>query len=147
MIKQPLRQRIPPYWQEWWDERVAIMHCDGELSLEQAQEEATECLRTYITTHVPLDYSREGMVYIIHAEGTPSYKIGRSWSPVNRRKQLQADTPQRLRILREIYHYDCMMLERMLHQRYVQYRRQGEWFDLPASVLQTLLGENFSHNR
>ena len=51
MTKQTLRQRIPSYWREWWDERVAIMQCDGELPLEQAQEEATECLRIYRTTH------------------------------------------------------------------------------------------------
>ena len=73
-----LRHMIATPWREWWDERSALMEYEGGLSREAAEEAAEQCVVTYMQDHTPLDYSREGFVYILHAEGTPSYKIGRS---------------------------------------------------------------------
>jgi hypothetical protein len=142
-----LRQRIASEWREWWDERVAIMQVDGGLTKDKAEQKATFCLLEWAKTHTPLDYSREGMVYIIHNEGTHLYKIGRSWSPQNRKKQLQIGSASVLHVLREIYHYDCVTLERDLHKKYTTYRKHGEWFALPQDVLRALLHEDFPCNR
>lgn len=146
-MAQTMRQRITSDWREWWDERVAIMEVDGGLSHEKAEEKATVCLLEWAKTHKPLDYAQEGKVYVIHEEGTALYKIGRSWSPWNRRKQLQEGAGRPLHLLREMYHYDCLTLERELHKRYKKYRVRGEWFALPSSILQALLEEDFSCNR
>jgi Meiotically up-regulated gene 113 len=141
------RQKIDRAWREWWDERAAIMEIDGGLSRDKAEEKATLCLLEWAETHKPLDYSREGKVYVIHEDGTPLYKIGRSWSPLNRRKELQTGSAGTLHLLREMYHYDCMTLEKELHKRYKKYRKNGEWFALPEPVLHALLAENFDCNR
>jgi Meiotically up-regulated gene 113 len=146
-MPKTMRHRIAPDWREWWDERVAIMEEDGRLTKEKAEEKATVCLLEWAKSHTPLDYSREGKVYIIAEEGTPFYKIGRSWSPWNRRKELQIGTANPLHVLREIYHYDCLTLEKDLHKRYKIYRKHGEWFELPEHLLSALLVEDFSCNR
>lgn len=137
------RERIRSEWREWWDERVAIMQTDGLLSKEEAEKAALVCLQEWAKTHKPLDYSREGKVYILHEVGTAFYKIGRSAFPLDRKNQLQAGTSGELQLLREIYHYDCITLEKLLHTRYKPYRKRGEWFALPPDVLQALLTEYF----
>ncbi len=146
-MPKTMRQHVDPEWREWWDERVAIMEVGGGLTQEKAEEQATLCLVEWTKTHGALDYSREGKVYILHEEGTPLYKIGRSWSPSTRRDQLQTGAGQPLHLLREMYHYDCVTLERELHTRYAAYRTQGEWFALPRPQLEALLAEDFPCTR
>lgn len=137
------RQRIDPDWREWWDERVEIIVVDGKVPLNEAEVLATKCLSLWRETHVAFDYSREGKIYVIHAEGTNSYKIGRSQNPIARLEQLQIGTHVYLHLLREVYNSDVITLEKVLHKRYRHYRTHGEWFDLPEDVISALLLEDF----
>lgn len=41
-------QQIPAYWREWWEERAAIMEVEGGLSRSAAEDEAAQCLVTYL---------------------------------------------------------------------------------------------------
>jgi hypothetical protein len=84
-----------------------------------------------------------GIVYLIEAQGTGCIKIGRGESALARRENLQTGCPFALHILREIKTEDAAGLERMLHARYDPYKTIGEWFDLPADILNALLKEVF----
>ena len=120
------------------------MHFEGQLPIPEAETQATWYLQEHMVTHQPLDYSREGHIYILQSGDTGIYKIGRSFSPKNRQKELQAGSAQPLQLLREVYARDCVALERLLHKRYGMYRQKGEWFSLPPDLLRQLLQEDFS---
>ena len=42
------RDRIPPQWQEWWEERAAILEYDGGCTRAEAEAQATVCLQAYV---------------------------------------------------------------------------------------------------
>jgi hypothetical protein len=85
-----------------------------------------------------------GFVYIVQAEGTPRIKIGQTRRRGMRLQQLATSSPFPLALLREIITADVRSLEKALHQRYDRYRLHGEWFELPAHVLEDLLQEVFN---
>jgi hypothetical protein len=86
---------------------------------------------------------RPGVVYILQAAGTPRIKIGRAISAPIRIETLQTASPYPLLTLRTIPATDAVYLETLLHRRYDRYRRHGEWFELPADILEGLLQEKF----
>jgi hypothetical protein len=74
--------------------------------------------------------SNQGYVYLIHAEGTNRYKIGRSVNPVARFEQLKVQSPYPLRIINSFWTPDAINDEKSFHEQYKKYRRFGEWFEL-----------------
>lgn len=74
---------------------------------------------------------REGWVYLVHAEGTNRYKIGRSVNPVVRAKDLEKQSPYPLRLVKTFHTPDCVADEASLHEKFSSLRVHGEWFDLP----------------
>lgn len=79
-------------------------------------------------------------VYIIHAEGTDWYKIGRSKDPAKRSKALAAKTPYETRVLLTIPTPESKALEAYMHDQYSNYRIRGEWFHLTGWAKEGLLG-------
>ncbi|UKP00970.1 GIY-YIG nuclease family protein [Nostoc sp. UHCC 0870] len=79
--------------------------------------------------------SNQGYVYLIHAEGTNRYKIGRSVNPVTRLEQLKAQSPYPLRIIDSFWTPDAINDEKYFHEQYKEYRRFGEWFEFSDSSL------------
>ncbi|MBD2255342.1 GIY-YIG nuclease family protein [Nostoc parmelioides] len=72
----------------------------------------------------------QGYVYLIHAEGTNRYKIGRSVNPIARFEQLKAQSPYPLRIIDSFWTPDSINDEKYFHEQYKEYRIFGEWFEL-----------------
>lgn len=72
----------------------------------------------------------QGYVYLIHAEGTNRYKIGRSINPLKRYEQLQGQSPFPLRVENCVWSPDSVLLEKQLHDRFCDFRVHGEWFEL-----------------
>lgn len=83
------------------------------------------------------DYS--GFIYLVRATRTSFYKIGMSKDPYKRLQSLQTGTPFELVIINRIYTFDCLALEKALHEYYQAYWMRGEWFDMPQSEI-----ENFA---
>lgn len=76
--------------------------------------------------------STKGFVYFLVVEGIDRVKIGKSVSPIDRMNGMAAGFPSkpRLLLLIEGAHY-----ERLLHRRFADLRRHGEWFELGDALL------------
>lgn len=70
-----------------------------------------------------------GWVYLVHAEGTLRFKIGRSINPIGRLSQLQGQSPYPLVIQECIWTPDAIYYEQYLHQEFGKCRVFGEWFE------------------
>jgi Meiotically up-regulated gene 113 len=140
VIRDELHERL---WDFWHGEllvwRMGFPHGDSPLYEEPPRPQFTRPRRQI--------KGQKGIVYIVRAEGTSRVKIGRSAKDGPRLASLQTASPYRLKVLRKIPTEDIAFLERMLHKRYARYRQQGEWFELPAQVLDDLLRENFVQER
>lgn len=77
---------------------------------------------------------RSGWVYLIHAQDTKRYKIGRSNNPVARHQTLQNQSPYSLEIINSFWSVDAINDETHLHDEYGQYRVHGEWFEFDLAV-------------
>ncbi len=77
---------------------------------------------------------KEGIVYIVQAEGTPRIKIGRSAEGDKRLRALRSACPYPIICLRMINTTDMIGLEASIHARYAAYRIHGEWFELPEEM-------------
>lgn len=72
-----------------------------------------------------------GYVYVIQdLEYSKLYKIGRSNNPARRLKEIRAILPGQSEIIAILKTEDAATLEWQLHQRYADYRKNGEWFAL-----------------
>ena len=86
-------------------------------------------MNTTLTT-LPLEPSREGWVYLLHAEGTDRYKIGRSANPITRCANIQKQSPYPLKILKDFWSIDAVSDEAHYHAYCSECRVFGEWFQL-----------------
>ena len=88
-----------------------------------------------------------GYVYLIEAVGSGCFKIGRSQQFEARLQSLQTASPFPLRIRKHIQTDNAAALEKYLHTRYAEYRRHGEWFEIPPDFLRWLLLEDFCDSK
>ena len=75
-----------------------------------------------------------GFVYLIHAEGTSRFKIGRSQYPEIRVAQIQKQSPYKLILVSQWWSPDCFYTEAKLHERYAEHRIFGEWFNFSEEL-------------
>ena len=73
-------------------------------------------------------------VYLIQSLENSYYKIGISKTPNVRLKQLSTGNPSKIKIIQVFCSNYPYYVENSLHQRYVQNRKEGEWFDLSIEV-------------
>lgn len=71
-----------------------------------------------------------GYVYLINAEGTAKYKIGKAENITTRLIALQHQSPVRLRLIHVIESDQPFKTEAILHNDYKACRLHGEWFEL-----------------
>lgn len=90
-----------------------------------AQEQRIEA-RLHAGQRTPKD----GFVYLIHATGTPYYKIGKTKDPRRRTKWFQLKLPFPIRVVHIFPSANMDKTERDLHERFKDQRVNGEWFDL-----------------
>lgn len=80
-------------------------------------------------------------VYLIWLEGTSCYKVGKADNPAKRLKDLQTGHAGKLHLLTQMACKDALRKESYLHQKYGQWRVQGEWFSVPPTEIQELFAE------
>gem|GEM_PF-3965796 len=84
-------------------------------------------------TKKPKEYKNKGYVYIM--ESNKRYKIGFSKNVEQRLKQLD-NRPFPVKIIAKSGYLERpMKLEKKLHEFLEEYKIDGEWFDLPISVV------------
>jgi Meiotically up-regulated gene 113 len=76
-------------------------------------------------------------VYVIGGEGL--VKIGIAYDARERLSGMQLGSPIQLRLLKVWSCADAVRSERKLHKRFKEFRQHGEWFALPANVLEDLI--------
>ncbi len=81
------------------------------------------------------EWPRPGLVYFaLRSDGL--IKIGFTTRPKARYQRLTEQQGERLEILHEIKSENPFELEQQIHQELNEYRIKGEWFDLPATVIE-----------
>jgi hypothetical protein len=144
--------QAPAYWvynlQDYYPDEKQCKHCFQQDDTQEPMI-AVEDLRRlpdtlFPDTPRPLPPLSPGIVYILHAQGTPRIKIGYTSALTVRLETLQTASPYPLRVLRSIPTQYAVALEAALHRRYASYRKHGEWFELPMAILQELLSEAFT---
>jgi len=80
-------------------------------------------------------------VYLVWAEGTSHYKIGRARNPQKRLKGLQTGHSRSLQMLAYMPCARASKVEAELHQRYKEFRGKGEWFDFHPFMIPEVLGQ------
>lgn len=81
---------------------------------------------------------KDGWIYLIHAQGTSRYKIGRSIDPSKRLERLQQQCPFPLKLIATFYTDDCIADEGRLHRLAKVYCKHGEWFELPNKWIEAI---------
>lgn len=79
-------------------------------------------------------------VYIIHAEGTDWFKIGRSNNPNRRNKEVAAKAPYETKVVVAIPTPESRALELYMHDQYDKFRVRGEWFAVTGYERDALIG-------
>ena len=70
-----------------------------------------------------------GWIYLVKAEGTNRYKIGRSKEPLRRYQTLKRQSPYPLKVMEVFYTLDAATDEAHLHSVFAEHRIHGEWFE------------------
>lgn len=80
----------------------------------------------------------EGYVYLLQAEGTERWKIGRSSNFYQRLATLRKQSPFPLVVEHVIFSQEHEALEAALHEKFRERRVYGEWFNLTPSDIEAI---------
>ena len=78
---------------------------------------------------------KNGWVYLLHAQGTNRYKIGRTANPIRRYQELKKQSPYPLTILQSFQTMNMVLDEKYLHELFNKYKAHGEWFETDIDVM------------
>lgn len=80
---------------------------------------------------------RKGYVYLLRAD--KYYKIGRTKSLARRMKDIKLQLPFPAECIFSIETSDMFWAETYLHRHFAKFRKNGEWFELPADDVKWIL--------
>jgi hypothetical protein len=72
---------------------------------------------------------RKKKVYLFRGNDG-QYKIGTSYNPKKRRKEIQTGNPEQVDLIHDYESNNALLIETTLHNIYTYGRKKGEWFDL-----------------
>lgn len=90
-------------------------------------------------TEIEQEKAGQPVVYFVQAEDGGPIKIGVAKAPEKRLRELQATSPQVLRILTTVPGGTAR--ERELHSQFAEHRLHGEWFSDECEELLSLISE------
>jgi hypothetical protein len=88
--------------------------------------------------------NKSGYIYILSTD-CGLVKIGRTTELTTRISSIQSSSPLKLKLLNSFWAYDCVKIEKSLHNRFALKCIHGEWFKLNTVELEyltTMLGED-----
>ena len=120
---------------------------DGYCHREDCRDIATEPYRDpkrKVTTAIPINFATysldnpdiitdEGHIYLIYAEISGLYKIGRSNELENRFSTLATANSEPLLLIHSFYSINYKAAESWMHRKFTNERDHGEWFSLSES--------------
>lgn len=77
-------------------------------------------------------------LYLIRCNSTDFYKIGLSKTPEERLQELQTGCPYPLTLIYKKAFRKAIKVERLLHKKYRNKRKTGEWFELLATEIELI---------
>jgi len=75
---------------------------------------------------------KPGFIYLIKCE-VGLYKIGRTKDIVSRIKMLEREIPIKMELIHNFHSNNYILAEKIMHQRYSEFRVRYEWFNLNDS--------------
>jgi hypothetical protein len=99
-----------------------------------------------LVENICLQQSIGGYVYLL-SDQQGHYKIGKAVKIDRRIAQLKTQPPFKLQLLASTWDIAPLKLEGFLHNEHAKYRLNGEWFALPRTELDFLLGYFDTSNR
>jgi len=81
---------------------------------------------------INLDSPKSGYVYLIRHGKRNEYKIGKTYNPIRREGEIRIELPERIEPIHYIKTDDPAGIESYWHSRFVNKRKEGEWFLLTA---------------
>ena len=111
-----------------WRERARAKRKQDE----QAKEKETRDLPDF-TMETPVSSSLQGWIYFIEA-ANGYVKIGRSDDPSKRFIDITNMSPVPLWLRHTIFSDNYVLAEARAHRLFSEYRKHGEWFELPANI-------------
>jgi len=99
---------------------------------EQSKEQETRSLPDF-TMETPVSSSLQGWIYFIEA-ANGYIKIGRSDDPSKRFIDITNMSPIPLWLRHTIFSDNYVLAEANAHRIFGEYRKHGEWFELPANI-------------
>lgn len=104
----------------------------------EKQREAIELRRSWKDIEICSDESyTTGYVYLIKHDS--DYKIGKASNLDRRIKQISPVMPKPLNCICAIKTNKPHSLEKKLHEKYAEYRLNGEWFSLPDDAVEEII--------
>jgi hypothetical protein len=111
---------------------LIIAHVE-QVELEVLKEqEAAEELRARLEAEYAPRKPAAGFVYLIES-AAGLYKIGRTANVQARLKLIATSSPHPVNVKHSFKTKDSIKAEALLHAKFANYRRHGEWFDLQPS--------------
>ncbi len=107
----------------WYDEEKEIRYKTIEIIVEEGCWDAS--------ASVP------GYVYFVKSENG-KVKIGKTANIEERVRTLKRQIPFALSLEHYFETRDMKAVERMFHEKFAENRLEGEWFDLPVEILESL---------
>ncbi|NEZ65587.1 GIY-YIG nuclease family protein [Leptolyngbyaceae cyanobacterium CCMR0082] len=109
---------------------------------------AAQMFEAFYKRHGGVVPSEPGFIYLLYAEGSPYFKIGKTNNP-NRRlwKEISPVMPFECHLVRLWTTNHMTWAENMLHQEFEERRGKGEWFRLLGTDLSCLLANPFTESR
>lgn len=109
-------------WEEFIgeDDEIRIAHQQGIELLERIQNHIAK--RDYVKPSIP------GFVYLVYSSGV--YKIGKTKQLDSRTKYFSTIMPVEVNLIHSFHSNDYNKAEKKLHNKYAEYRKTGEWFEL-----------------
>jgi len=145
-IGEPVYKKFGMKWTHPILYKSYRMWCDTNYAMEvlcQAPNPTETLTVAFKKLDINNGRAKPGVIYFIGFEDDPTdkhIKIGRTCCPIEKRlTQLQCGHPVRkIKLIKFIPTDDVLTAEKEYHDRYDQYRTNGEWFTLPDDIKQSL---------
>ncbi len=138
LLDPKIRQKIESGGKEYWDD-INHRHEQRKRKFQNSDPDLLEH-RLKVSKDLSL-LERGEYVYIIKGEIMSFYKIGYTAnSPYQRLTELQHSNPDKLSVIQYYKSMHSKKLEKLVHEKFKEKRKIGEWFELSEEDLKNFKG-------
>jgi Meiotically up-regulated gene 113 len=124
------------------NQRIAtiLKYCDKNDGFNDVKTICSKIHKKTVETTSEADLSPDkkiGYVYLIRHGKRNEYKIGKTNNPIRREGEIRLELPEKIQPIHYIETDDPSGIERYWHNRFADKRKEGEWFVLTKSDVQS----------